>query len=180
MQIIDSFDLIIEAQERATKYPSVAEDSGTQKRYVQHVMTRVLNKMNGLMEVSDTQAAAALLGMNAGICSDIFTSCDMAAYEQEVMQRTKQQKNAGAYDLSEESDDSSIDCDVSDKEALNNTTEDCPFEQSIGWSQNCKLYKVDNGEKFLPVPYAALYRNRKLELKMLNRYEYCTQVSIMT
>ena len=53
------------------------------------VMTRVLNKMNGLMEVSDTQAAAALLGMNTGVCSDIFTSCDMAAYVQEVMQRTE-------------------------------------------------------------------------------------------
>ena len=54
VQIIDSFDLIIEAQEHATKYPSVADDSGTQKRYVQHVMTRVLNNMNGLIEVSDT------------------------------------------------------------------------------------------------------------------------------
>ena len=86
VQIIDSFDLIIEAQEHATKYPSVADDSGTQKCYVQHAMTRMLNKMNWLVEVSDTQAAAALLGTNAGICSDIFTFCDMAVYVQEVMQ----------------------------------------------------------------------------------------------
>ena len=33
VQIVDLFDLIIEAQEHGTKYPSVADDSGTQKRY---------------------------------------------------------------------------------------------------------------------------------------------------
>ena len=176
VQIIDSFDLIIEAQEHATKYPSVADDRGTQKRYVQHVMTRVLNKMSGLMEVSDTQAAPDLLRMNAGVCSNIFTSCDMAAYVQEVMQRTEQQKHAGAHDLSEESDNSSVDSDASDEEALDDTAaestiaEDCPFEHSIGRSENCKLYKVDNGEKYIPVPYASLYRNRGEGLKALNRY----------
>ena len=149
-------------------------------------MTRVLNKMNGLMEVSDTQAAAALLGMNAGVCSDIFTSCDMAAYVQEMMQQTEQQKHTGARDLSEESDDSSVNSDASDEEALGDTAaestiaEDCPFEHSIGRSENCKLYKVDNGEKYIPVPYASLYRNRGEGLKALNRYECCTQVSIMT
>ena len=93
----------------------------------------------------------ALQGMNAGLFSDIFTSCNMAAYVQEVMQRTEQQKHASARDLSEESDDSSIDSDASDEEALNNTAaestiaEDCPFEHSIGRSEDFKLYKVDNG-----------------------------------
>jgi len=126
------------------------------------------------MEVSDTQASAALLRMNAGICSNIFTTCDMAAYEQEAMQQTEQQKNVGACDLSEESDDSTIDCDASDEEAIDNTAEelniaeDCPFEHSIGQSQNCKLYKVDNGEKYISMPYASLYRNRGEGLKMLN------------
>ena len=33
--------------------------------------------MNSLMEVSDTQAAAGLLGMNAGLCSDIFVGFDV-------------------------------------------------------------------------------------------------------
>ena len=72
VEVIDSFDLLLEAQEYARKYPSIADDTGSKKRFVQHVITRVLNKLNSLMEVSDTQAAAALLGMDAGICSDIF------------------------------------------------------------------------------------------------------------
>ena len=40
-------------------------------------------------------------------------------------------ENAGACDLSEESDDSSIDCDASDKETLNNTTEDCLLSTAL-------------------------------------------------
>ena len=40
--------------------------------------------MNSMMEVSDTQAAAALLGMNAGICSDIFSSFDARSYEEYI------------------------------------------------------------------------------------------------
>ena len=86
VEIIDSFDLLLEAQEYARKFPSRADNSHTEERFVQHVITRVLNKMNSLMEVSDTQAAAALLGLNAGICSDIFSAYDPSAYEKFVAQ----------------------------------------------------------------------------------------------
>ena len=72
VQIIDAFELLLEAQDYTERFPSTAEDSSTNKRFVQFVMTRVLNKMNSLMEVSDTQAAAALLGMNAGLSSESF------------------------------------------------------------------------------------------------------------
>ena len=78
--IIDVFDLLLEAQDYAEKYPSTAEDSSTDKRFVQYVMTRVLNKMNSLMEVSDTQAASALLGMDAGLCSEIFQVFDTTSH----------------------------------------------------------------------------------------------------
>jgi hypothetical protein len=89
VQIIDSFDLLIEAQDYARKYPSTAEDATTDKRFVQYVLTRVLNKMNSLMEVSDTQAAAALLGMNAGMCSDIFVSYDANNYLHHILEEKK-------------------------------------------------------------------------------------------
>ena len=89
VQIIDSFDILLEAQDYARKYPSTAEDSSTDKRFVQYVLTRVLNKMNSLMEVSDTQAAVALLGMDAGMCSDIFISYDANAYLQQILDEKK-------------------------------------------------------------------------------------------
>ena len=60
--------MLLEAQEYARIHPSRAEDSNTKKRFVQYIITRVLNKINSLMEVSDTQAAAALLGMDSGVC----------------------------------------------------------------------------------------------------------------
>ena len=92
VSVIDSFDLLLEAQEYARKYPSRAEDSGTQKRFVQHIITRVLNKMNSLMEVSDTQAAAALLGMDSGVCSDIFSAYDPSMYEESILLEKHQKK----------------------------------------------------------------------------------------
>lgn len=85
VEVVDAFDLLLEAQDYAKKYPSTADDANTKKRFVQYVMTRVLNKLNSLMEVSDTQAAAALLGMNAGICSDIFSAYDPSSYEEFVV-----------------------------------------------------------------------------------------------
>ena len=72
VEIIDAFDLLLEAQDYAERFPSTAEDSSTNKRFVQHMLTRVLNKMNSLMEISDTQADAALLGMNAAIFSENY------------------------------------------------------------------------------------------------------------
>jgi hypothetical protein len=109
VQIIDSFDLLIKAQDYAMKYPSVTEDSSTSKRFVQYIMTRVINKMNSLMEVSDTQAAAALLGMDAGMCSDIFTSFDANSHLQYVYDE-KMKSRYGCDDDEQEL----MSCDTSD------------------------------------------------------------------
>ena len=113
VSVIDSFDLLLEAQEYARKYPSRAEDSGTQKRFVQHIITRVLNKMNSLMEVSDTQAAAALLGMDSGVCSDIFSAYDPSMYAESILLE-KHQKKGTVYDRDVEEDLIGTDDDQSD------------------------------------------------------------------
>ena len=39
---------------------------------LKYILTRVLNKLNSLMEISATQAAAGLLGFDAGQCSKNF------------------------------------------------------------------------------------------------------------
>ena len=80
VQNINAFDLLQESQDYAQTYFNTAEDASTNKRFVQHVLTQVINKMNSLMEVSDTQAAAALLGMNAGICSENFSYFDTTGH----------------------------------------------------------------------------------------------------
>ena len=112
VEIIDAFDLLLEAQDYAEKYPSKAEDSPTNKRFVQFVMTRLLNKMNSLMEVSDTQAAAALLGMNAGICSEIFRVFDTEIHikfiQDEVFGTNKDSGAISLGELDNESDEEHI------------------------------------------------------------------------
>ena len=81
VKIIDALPILLKAREDALKYPSIAEDSNTTKRHAQHVLTRAINKMNGLIEVSDTQIAASLLKMDASLCSESFVTCNTTAYE---------------------------------------------------------------------------------------------------
>ena len=64
--------VLLEAYHHVEKYPSVAEDSGTDRRTVQHIVTRVLNSLNVQMEITDTQAVAALLGIGSEITSEVF------------------------------------------------------------------------------------------------------------
>ena len=71
----------MEASEHEKKYPSTAEDSSSTMRRVQYILTRVLNKLNNLIEVSDTQAVAGLVRFDAGQCSDIFWVYDSKSIE---------------------------------------------------------------------------------------------------
>ena len=48
----ESLDIVLEAVEHAKKYPSAAEDKDTNKRFVQYVMTRILNQLDYLQENS--------------------------------------------------------------------------------------------------------------------------------
>ena len=129
VQIIDSFDLLLEAQDYAKQYPSTAEDSSTDKRFVQHVLTRLLNKMNSLMEVSDTQAAAALLGMDAGMCSDIFISYDANAYLQQILDEKKY--GEGGYDSQDDESCNKLD---NDEESMSSFI--VPDEDDLSYSDN--------------------------------------------
>ena len=70
------------------------------------------------MEVSDTQACYALLGMRAGLCSDIFTSMDMLNYVEFVLKekRKQRQSNKGISDNDE--------CPVTTEEYLDTNSMD--------------------------------------------------------
>ena len=256
-----SFELLLHATEHCRKYPSIAENAGTNERFVHHVITRVLNKINSLIEVSDTQACYALLGMSAGLCSDIFTSMDMLSYVEFVLEEKKKQiqsnrhgdavvgdecsatteetlvdKSVGSEespddksmasfivqdsDTKEDTNEPSrtsvfdhsncdsqgedsmacessisenlmdeshslIDGEVPSQIYINNEERDdadCPFESfSLNpsrYSSACPIYKIDDGENIVAVPYPKLYCYRGAGLRQISRYEYCTQVKI--
>jgi len=232
--------------------------------------------MNSLVEISDTQAASGLLGMEAGICSEIFSVYDANSYTNYIWDEMKHNvdgieseastigpnddESMGSLDefIDDHSDgqgdgnslgnsiddgdaaseaawsdvvDAEMECsgmalkpswgvnnmdgcvtatdnqdlttndspclddhDNEDEDSFDNLEQnhhiddshklDCPFEvtyQTNGPYGSCPLYKVteqqgNNGTRLEPVPYPALYRYRGRDLKMLNRYEYCSLV----
>ena len=100
VKINDALPLLLQAHEHALTHASVADDSGTNKRFAQQVLTRTLNKMNSMIEVSDTQGAAAVLGLGASMCSESFVSCNAKAYERHVMEEIRQAGDqSGAGDV---------------------------------------------------------------------------------
>ena len=111
--LVDSLDIVWEAMEHVKKYPSIAEDTGTKKRVVQHIMTRILNKLNSLMEISDTQAAAALLGLNVSLCSEIFSVYDSRSYINYALnESTIDYESSSSSSLSDSDPDSENDSDI--------------------------------------------------------------------
>jgi len=90
--VIDALPLMLKAQEDVLLHPSVADDSGTHKRHVQHTLTRTLNKLNSQMEVSDTQAAGALLGLDARITSELFSYYDGKGYKNYILDELKKER----------------------------------------------------------------------------------------
>ena len=85
VKVVDALPLLAHAQNHALQYPSSADDADTNTRLVQYIMTRVLNKLNSMMEISDTQAALALLGMGPTVCSDIFSYYDLRSTKNFVL-----------------------------------------------------------------------------------------------
>lgn len=87
-QFQDSLSILNSSLNHVDAHPSVADDTGTTKRTVKHVLTRTLNRMHLCMEISDYQIAAALLELPSFICSDIFAYGNpsaVAAFETKLL-----------------------------------------------------------------------------------------------
>ena len=110
VEVIDALPLILRAQEDVLLNPSVADDTGTDKRHVQHALTRTLNKLNSQMEVSDTQAAGALLGLDARITSELFSYYDGKGYKNYILDELKKER-ARKRRLATITDEESVDED---------------------------------------------------------------------
>ena len=91
VKITDALPILLNAYEHAQKFQSIADDADTNKRRVQHAFTRAINKMNSMVEVTDTQAAATLLWLAASLCSDSFVLCDTEAYKNYVNSEIERQ-----------------------------------------------------------------------------------------
>ena len=72
VSLSNCISVIKKAYDDVTTRPSKAADTGTDLRFAKHMNMRILNMLDTKMEISDTQAAAALLGMEAQVVTDIF------------------------------------------------------------------------------------------------------------
>ena len=202
-ELNESLDVVLEAIDHAHEYPSTADDKDTDKRFVQYIMTRILNKLNSLQEISDTQAASALLGLNVGLCSEIFVTYNADSFIQFALDERK--RLSGRNDISIE--DSDFDSDVSTETSFSdddtfvlwnedkNELEELDEVMALAEEANknidfedyepvryydsqygsCKVYQVDNDTRYEPIANPLLYRYRGEKLKGLNRLEYfCT------
>ena len=66
---------IIAALKSTCRWESVAEDVGTPSRNAKFFLQKVLNRLNALAEITDTQAAMLLLGFKSFQCSHRFGFC---------------------------------------------------------------------------------------------------------
>ena len=149
VELTDSFDILVEASEHEKLYPSTAEDSSLPTRRIQYIFTRMINKMNTLMEISDTQAAAALLGFDIGQCSEnfwVYDSNSMANFVFDDMNKSETDDASARSDEEPLSDDDSMhdwledDSSHADEEDPHRETSDerkrdatdCPFEDYVG------------------------------------------------
>ena len=62
-EITHSISLIHHARRTIEKYPSVAEDSGTDKRTAMHLLNQITNQISSTIEVSSSFASLAILGI---------------------------------------------------------------------------------------------------------------------
>ena len=72
---IELAPLLVRSHQLATKYGSVASDSGTKQRFAKNVLQKVLNKVYGLEEYSLEQAMVGNLNIPSCYCSDSVTYC---------------------------------------------------------------------------------------------------------
>ena len=63
--------LMLQSRIEYEKYGSTADDKGAPSRTAKNLLQKVLNK-SGIMEISDQQAAAAVLGHKSNLCSHEF------------------------------------------------------------------------------------------------------------
>jgi len=176
------------AQAHIEKYPSQAEDAGTKKRTIQHLMQRVLNTMYCHRELSDTQVALALLnGLGAEGTSDAFAYYGAAYMNNFIDAELKQNCASSTGPLNSEvvggasEDESQSDVHLEEPPSDQWGSFPTPKTAVLGPAQFMKRPK-EGGEKgeteHVPVHYQMHWRYRGKDLAQLTPAEYYAIISI--
>ena len=152
VEVENLYSIVHAAIKAARKYPSKAEDSGTPVRTAKYLLTKKLNKLVTLVEVSDQQVMMSLLGRKSFYSSHEFTNCY-------VWNAVK--KFCSKMDEGERNPDDSLDQLRFDEEPGRET-------YSINVDSNKKAFKTDQFMQYK-------YRNKKT-FGDLCYYDFCALV----
>ena len=183
------------AQAHIEKYPSKAEDAGTKKRTIQHLMQRVLNTMYCHREVSDTQVALALLnGLGAEATSDSFSYYGagyMNNFVDAELKANCEVKDCNDVPLVDDVECADEDQDAGDVDLVDSMVE-CPTDcwGSIRTSKTTELgpapfyrtMQLIDGElkaQSVPVHYPVHWRYRGEGLAMMTPAEYYATTKVV-
>lgn len=100
-------------------------------------LTQALNKINNLIEATDTQVAASLLGIGASLCSESFVTCDVAAYKKYVDAELQQASGSSLHDDNSDSDED-------DEKAYYNKTDVLVEDDNVESIDDVSKGEVDN------------------------------------
>jgi hypothetical protein len=122
-ELAHSLSLLYHCRKDVQQNPSVADDSGTDQRTAMHYLNRIVNKLNGAVEISAPMAAAAILGMPAETCTDIFWVAYVSAALRYVKQHPESQPESSIAEEEQFADiaEETVEDDMDDK---GNNTED--------------------------------------------------------
>ena len=164
---------IIAALKSSFRWESVAEDVGTPSRNAKFFLQKVLNRLNALAEITDTQAAMLLLGFKSFQCSHRFGFCfHRQALEAQVQlynvnKRTgKKSRVCISHDTSDDhsepdEDDTSSSDDDSESEVTSlSGTSDSDHPDSESTSSDDDTEPDGNKNTCLPHRGNIIYRNK--------------------
>ena len=178
VSLSNCISVIKKSYDDVTTNPSKAVDTGTDLRFAKHMNMRILNMLDTKMEISDTQAAAALLGMEAQVVTDTFWYINPSHHIEYVKLCIAQQPNLMNFNDTDEnlicpisdddeSDSLSISSDESDD---SDTSTNSVNEIDFDIPQSIEEMFVDNFPEVMNDSYDdTIHQNKVLYVKKAGR-----------
>jgi len=175
-ELANILSLVKAADEQIRRHPSVADDSGTETRRSQHLLTRLLNCVNGQVEVGGQTAALALLGLPSNIMSHGFVFVYIRAAVEYVKSAHASQPPAPATVIPRQTLQETLEIDPIDDQELfvdENNDQDDNNDDDGG---ACDVTRT--GAVIALVPQHLDYAHRGEKLRKLSYFQWCGIVCV--
>jgi hypothetical protein len=189
-ELTNILPLMYEAQKHVAAFPSIAVDSGTETRTTMHYLSSLLNRINGMQEISTAMIAYALLGHKPHARGFDTWYCFINPAIRFVKERLGRN---GAWDESEFGQTEMMELDVSNNNSSNSNDDNSPTDfyedqdvinifrgntdEEAADGHSSRIFVCENGERVI-VNQFVHYGCRGPRLELLDVYEYSGQVEI--